>query len=535
VYWKKENDRRNTSIHLKLGEMEKRVMFEWSRIMEEQKRLEEENMVEDKAIEDKISENLKSAITCRDIDKTTKVAKQKLKEEAKEIDRKSKEAKQKLIENSKKVNQTTELMNKAMRLLKNYGPRCGLADDIINVLTANHIEMDRNGDLIAFENGIYDLSVGEWIKPHYKQYVSMTTGWNWNFRIQSDHRCMNGLLKQIFPNQAIRDHYLTILSTGLWGKQIEKIFNAQGKGGNGKGLLNSLMMHAIGDYGYNMPSLVLTDNMKDGPNPVIVNLHKKRFVVCAEPDAKKTIKGDTVKILTGENKITTRQLYESITDVILWITLIMECNGQPNFDEMNDAIARRLDVIPFVSSFKEKYKYDDEVQGMTEEEIRESNIYVADMYFKSDEFKNNNKQALIEILFEYFTKFRKNGYTFVDTPKECKEATNAYMEKSDNTYGWFCENYEKGDGIIFIKDIFNEYKLSDLYLNMTKQEKRNNNLRNFKNEIQTNVFLQKSYRNADTYYDKKKICQPYIVGYVEINKRKYMGGGFEEEIEETKE
>jgi phage/plasmid-associated DNA primase len=294
-------------------------------------------------------------------------------------------------------------------------------------------------------------------------------------------------------------------------------------------------MHAIGDYGYNMPSLVLTDNMKDGPNPVIVNLHKKRFVVCAEPDAKKTIKGDTVKILTGENKITTRQLYESITDVILWITLIMECNGQPNFDEMNDAIARRLDVIPFVSSFKEKYKYDDEVQGMTEEEIRESNIYVADMYFKSDEFKNNNKQALIEILFEYFTKFRKNGYTFVDTPKECKEATNAYMEKSDNTYGWFCENYEKGDGIIFIKDIFNEYKLSDLYLNMTKQEKRNNNLRNFKNEIQTNVFLQKSYRNADTYYDKKKICQPYIVGYVEINKRKYMGGGFEEEIEETKE
>ena len=45
-----------------------------------------------------------------------------------------------------------------------------------------------------------------------------------------------------------------ILSTGLYGKTIQHFFVAKGVGGNGKSVINSLMMKCVGSYGYKLPS-----------------------------------------------------------------------------------------------------------------------------------------------------------------------------------------------------------------------------------------------------------------------------------------
>jgi phage/plasmid-associated DNA primase len=57
-----------------------------------------------------------------------------------------------------------------------------------------------------------------------------------------------------FSCDIIRDYYLEILCTGLSGLQLENLFICTGAGGNGKGLLNSLMIKCFGDYGYIIPS-----------------------------------------------------------------------------------------------------------------------------------------------------------------------------------------------------------------------------------------------------------------------------------------
>jgi phage/plasmid-associated DNA primase len=414
-----------------------------------------------------------------------------------------------------KMKELNKLMGQVIQACDNNNMRKALVDDIIYAITFNHIEMDSHSDLLAFTNAVYDLDIAQWIQPHYKQYVSMTTGWNWN-RAGADHTRLNKLLDQIFPNPKIKDHYLTILATGLRGVQIEKIFNATGKGGNGKGVLNALMLHAIGDYGYVLPSSVLISEIKEGPNPTIANLHKKRFAITSEPDPKKTINSSTAKSLTGEKKINCRGLYSSNCITLLMLTLIIECNKQPNFDEVNDAIARRLDVTPFVASFKDKHLYDDAIAGKTAEEIKKMNIYVSDLYFKSEQFQNDNRQALIEILFTYFEKYRKNGYQFVDIPEECKEASNKYMKKSDNIYNWFSENYkEDANSVIMVKNAYNAFKESELYMTMSKQEKRANNLHNFTEEIKENMFIGKYFKPADTYHNKIKYKSAYIVGFAE--------------------
>jgi hypothetical protein len=50
---------------------------------------------------------------------------------------------------------------------------------------------------------------------------------------------------------------------------------------------------------------------------------------------------------------------------------------------------------------------------------------------------------------------------------------------------------------------------------MSKQDKRSNNLTSFTEELRTNTFLKKHFRERDTSYLGKKHKSAYIVGYEE--------------------
>jgi len=463
VYWKKEQDNRNTAINdLLQGEFIKYI----------------------------------TKVVSRMIAETTEEAKAD-------------------SEFEKKMKRVNGIMTDVIKNINANGNRKALIDDIIYAITRNHIEMDSHPNLVAFNNGIYDLDKAAWIKPKYDQYISMSTGWNWNFA-GSNHQCLENLLNKIFPNPKIKDHYLMILSTGLWGVSTEKIINAKGEGGNGKGLLNELMMSAVGDYGYTAPSTIFISEIKEGANPAIANLHKKRFVVGTEPDENKKINTSAIKTITGGATVNCRGLYSNNCDTQLALTLIMECNTQPKFDAVNDAISRRLCVIPFVSSFKGTQSYEDETFGMSADEIKASNIYVANTYFKTKEFQIDNRQTLIEMCFKRFEQFRKDGYEFINVPDECREASRAYMAMSDDLSNWFADNFDENkEGVVMVKDIYAKFVMSEYYLNLSKQEKRDNSIGKFKEKLQKNLFIRKYFKEAQTYHNKIRYKSPYIVGFCE--------------------
>jgi P4 family phage/plasmid primase-like protien len=463
VYWKKESDNRNTAINDQLqGSFIKYI----------------------------------TAIVARMISETTEEAKAD-------------------SEFEKKMKSLNSLMSDVIKNINSNGNRKALIDDILYAITRNHVEMDANPNFIAFNNGVYDLDKAKWTKPKYDQYISMSTGWNWNFA-GTDHKCLDSLLNTIFPNRKIRDHYLMILSTGLWGTSIEKIINAKGEGGNGKGLLNELMLRAVGDYGYTVPSTVFVSEIKEGANPAIANLHKKRLVIGSEPEENRKINTSAIKTITGGATVNCRGLYSSNCVTQLALTLIMECNTQPKFDAVNDAVARRLDVIPFVSSFKGQQAYDDETRGMTIDEIKQSNIHIANLYFKSKEFQIDNRQALIEMCFEKFEKFRKDEYAFINVPEECREASKAYMAMSDDLSNWFADSFDEDKtSMIFVKDIFRIFTTSEFYINLSKQDKRDNNIGKFTQKLQKNMFIRKHFKEARSYHNGTRHLAPFIVGFCE--------------------
>jgi phage/plasmid-associated DNA primase len=347
------------------------------------------------------------------------------------------------------------------------------------------------------------------ITAHKYQYITTTCGYNYSdFYPESRVVTYRNLIDTIFPDKNIRDYYLTILATGLCGRQIEKLFVATGSGGNGKSLINSQMLETVGNYGYKLGANVLLDVIKQGPNPEVANLNRKRYVLCQEPDKGKLVCTATVKELTGDKVINARQLYSCDTKTIINLTLIMECNELPRLDEVTGGVARRLEAIPFDARFVDTKTYDSLKN--------KSNLGIANPLYKTTEFQEEHRQALSIILLDYWKEFQINNYCMPSLPEVCILITKNYMAASDDIYGWFMEFYEVGNDstdLVYIDEIFRTLKSSEMFSLMSKKEQKDLNAKKFNEKIENHIFLRDNYLERNKRFNNVQISKPALCGY----------------------
>ena len=165
----------------------------------------------------------------------------------------------------------------------------------------------------------------------------------------------------------------------------------------------------------------------------------------------------------------------------------MECNEKPKLSEVNEAIQRRILDIPFNSSFVENHIYD----KLDDDE--KVNVFIGDVYYKSNEFKQMYRQALFILLSKYYLKYYKNKYQLA-IPMQIDERTRNYMSNSDEIFNIIDEvliNSNDKNDIIKVKELFEIVKSSEIYLNMNKEEKRKLNYKTFCAKLETNLFLKK--------------------------------------------
>lgn len=415
-------------------------------------------------------------------------------------------------------------LTKTLYSITNSNPRKGVIDMVRDKITKdNDFKMNVNPYVIAFKNKIFDFKKNDFTEPNREDYITMTTGYNWREPTNEEMNNLYELLEKIFPLKDERELYLSILSTGLLGITLEKFIIANGGGGNGKGVLNELMVETIGDYGYTLANDVLLGRLKQGNNPQVANLDNKRFVLFREPDEKQSLCISTIKEITGGSEINARNNYSNKTTTKINLTLIGEFNKKLKVDgRIDDAVSRRIIDIPFRSTFTTN---PDDFNG--------DYVFKANPYFKSQEFKETYKYALFRLLCYYCQKVN-NG--FIDNsklmnidefiPDTIKERTKDYLMDSDPIKTWFDEEYERTgnkEDVIQIKDMYSKLKESDLYLNMNKKEKRNLTKKEFVIQISTNLFLRKDFKERLV---NKDICKIYgkkemrnvLIGYKKIQK-----------------
>ena len=212
-----------------------------------------------------------------------------------------------------------------------------------------------------------------------------------------------------------------------------------------------------------------------------------------------------MKELTGGTEIKARLNYSNDNSVILCLTLFFECNNKPKLDEVGDAMDGRIFDIFFPNKFVEQDKY----EKLTDEEKKTN--FIKNVHYKTMEFKNEYRQALFILLSRYHKKYLDNKREII-TPDHILKRNRVYLADSDELLNWLEENYEPTESkkdIIKIKSIFEEYKKSQFFENLTKGQKRTNNYKSFVDKLENNYFIKK-FVTEDK--DKVKI----LVNYREI-------------------
>ena len=381
--------------------------------------------------------------------------------------------------------------------LKSYNYKTELLKTYKEFGVNEEINFDDKWHLLGFNNMVYDMELGEIRNYKYDDYISITTGYDWREPTDEELQTMTRLIKLVMPIEAEREAYLQILSTSLSGKCLEKFIIFNGSGGNGKGMLNDILLLALGQYAMIGNNGILFETSKTGSNPEKANLHKKRLVIFREPPEKNRFENSIIKELTGGGSISARGLYEGICEKELNLTLIVECNKRPLFkEEPTEADARRIVDVLFRSSFVSDDKLLDD----------DKYIYKANTDYKTKSFQQKHKFALLKILMNTYQKNKHTNGILV-LPPSVIERSARYLELSCNIVQWFRDNYEEAtpSEYVSIKDAYELFISSDFISGLSRQERVKYTRKYFVEYIQSNIFFRKYY--ADRFNDVRTVIK----------------------------
>jgi P4 family phage/plasmid primase-like protien len=221
-------------------------------------------------------------------------------------------------------------------------------------------KVDANKDLIAFNNGVLDMTTENFVfrdgKP--EDYISFSTGIDYEpNRPYYDYPTwpqVEMFIKQVLPDKEVREYFIKHLATNLLGGNTAQKFHIlTGSGSNGKSMIMNLMSKALGDYSCTVPISLFTQKRKGSGSaaPEVARLKGRRFVTMQEPDESIALNTGIMKEITSGEKMYARDLFKSGCEFEVQSKFHLACNDKPKINTTDGGTWRRLVVINFVSKF----------------------------------------------------------------------------------------------------------------------------------------------------------------------------------------
>lgn len=188
------------------------------------------------------------------------------------------------------------------------------------------------------------------------------------------------------------------------GEQV--VFILYGSGANGKSTFIETCKALLGEYSTTMPmeSLLAKSNPSSNTND-LARLRSVRFLSAAEADEGRSLSESKVKLLTGGDTISARFLYGEYFEFKPTHKIFLATNHKPNMGGTDDAIWRRIRLIPFSVTIPPEER-DPELQAKLKHEL----------------------PGILNWAIEGFNKWRQEG---LGEPVAVKEATSEYRAAMD--------------------------------------------------------------------------------------------------------
>ena len=241
-------------------------------------------------------------------------------------------------------------------------------------------------------------------------------------------------MKTLFVEDDMIEYFLKICSSLLIGRNVEhNCYIFTGSGSNGKSVINTMIQKIFCQYASIFPTSALTDDKQLAGRacPEIAQAKHARFVSVTEPEEGMNLMAGLIKRYNGEDVTFVRKNYENGGNMDIMFKMVISCNTIPPIQGADDAIYRRLIVVPFMS------KYTDEAPDDVEEQFRQRR-FPLDRHFKKT--IDSLRQAMLWLIISYYPKYFREG---LSTPKLVKEYTDDYWANSDPYRVYIQENLVK--------------------------------------------------------------------------------------------
>lgn len=143
-----------------------------------------------------------------------------------------------------------------------------------------------------------------------------------------------------------------MLGYALTGQTTEHaLFFAHGGGGNGKSTLLETVIAIMGSYAMSAPMETFVASNSDRHPTELAMLRGARLVTAVETEEGRRWAESRIKALTGGDRITARFMHQNFFTFTPTFKLLVVGNHKPRLHAVDEAMRRRMHLIPFEARF----------------------------------------------------------------------------------------------------------------------------------------------------------------------------------------
>lgn len=149
-------------------------------------------------------------------------------------------------------------------------------------------------------------------------------------------------------DKALVDYLQVMVGYCLTGVTSEHaLFFLYGTGANGKSVFVNVLSTILGDYAANAPMDTFMDTRGDRHPTDLAGLRGARFVSSIETEQGRSWNESKVKAITGGDRVSARFMRQDFFEYLPQFKLIIAGNHKPSIRNVDEAMKRRLHLIPF--------------------------------------------------------------------------------------------------------------------------------------------------------------------------------------------
>lgn len=211
--------------------------------------------------------------------------------------------------------------------------------------------LNQNAYLLHFTNGILDLKEMTFRDGRPKDYLSLTTGYDFKNDYTHDNIDVvevDDLMNKTFPDPILKRYFLEYAANLLkGGNNIKTFLVMSGGGDNAKSVMMDFLELVLGEYMKVLPTTLITGKrtQSSGHTAELDDLEGVRFAILQEPSAKDVINIGILKELSGNDKIYKRGMYQKATSFKPLFKLGLICLAGDSRVSLASGMSVRIDKL----------------------------------------------------------------------------------------------------------------------------------------------------------------------------------------------